>query len=308
MKQAFMSVSGYHRGVQNEELSLIVKIKWISILLLVLLVAACDDVPEGNSNPEQVNQEVARPITDANRPQRPASLQTATVNRVIDGDTVELADGQRVRLIGINTPEQDEPLYDEATTFTRDLLQGKEVGIEYGAAQVDQYDRALMYLWVGDKLANYEIARAGYAKRYYLPPNVEYDFYIQQAVEASRSAQIGLWKTGVASLKIDLVVANPPGPDEENLNGELVRLVNTSNQALDMDGYTIRDEGSNVYTFRDFTLPPGGLVTVYTGCGQITTTNLFWCATAPIWNNSGDTVFIHDSNGLYITHQELLGR
>ena len=95
------------------------------------------------------------------------------VDRVIDGDTIDVSGGRRVRLIGINTPEQGEYLYDEATAFTRDLLEGKDVGLEPGTETIDQFDRELHYVWIGDNLANYEIIRAGFANRYSIPPNTQ---------------------------------------------------------------------------------------------------------------------------------------
>jgi micrococcal nuclease len=77
-----------------------------------------------------------------------------TVTRVIDGDTLVLDGGERVRLIGVDTPETVHPnkpverFGKEASGFTRKMAEGKQVRLEYDAetAGHDRYGRTLAYV------------------------------------------------------------------------------------------------------------------------------------------------------------------
>lgn len=93
--------------------------------------------------------------------------------RVIDGDTIELAGGERVRLIGVDTPESVDPrrpverFGKEASEFTRRLAEGKSVRLEYDEETRDQYGRTLAYIYLPDgTLLNAEIIRQGYGYAY----------------------------------------------------------------------------------------------------------------------------------------------
>jgi micrococcal nuclease len=74
------------------------------------------------------------------------------VVRVLDGDTVELAGGDRLRLLAVDTPEEGEPLHDEARQFLERLVLGKPVRIEHAGERRDRYGRLLGYLYIEDTL------------------------------------------------------------------------------------------------------------------------------------------------------------
>ena len=284
------------------------KLKTLLLTLMMIVLTACGGGDGTSSDNESAPRNEDRPAS-ANvelRPQRPADLPSARVDRVIDGDTVEVSGGRQVRLIGINTPEEGEYLYEEATAFARDLLEGKDVGLEPGAETVDQFGRELHYIWVGDALANYEIIRAGFANRYAIPPNIQYDGFFERAEGYSQQDQVGIWQGGDNMVRIAFVRADAEGLDEENLNGEFVRLANEGEAEVNLAGYTLRDAGPNVYTFGDVTLLPQRSISVFTGCGQNTLNEVYWCAELPVWNNSGDTAFLNDPEGLYVDHHDIL--
>lgn len=89
---------------------------------------------------------------------------TVVVTHVIDGDTVEVSSGHRVRLIGIDTPERGQCGYDQATANLASLVRGKEVTLVSGARDnTDQYGRLLRYIEVGNIDAGLEQIKAGYA-------------------------------------------------------------------------------------------------------------------------------------------------
>ncbi len=231
-----------------------------------------------------------------------AQRRVEKVRYVIDGDTIELENGERVRYLGINTPEKGRPYSTEATNKNKDLVFGREVALETDVQARDQYGRTLAYVYVGDKMVNLELVRQGYANTYTLSPNVKYQDKFLEAEREAREAGRGLWaKSAVlkeGSLKIVNINADAPGNDNQNKNGEWVEIKNTGKEALNLKGYTLKDEANHFYTFPDFTLLPGKSVFIYSGSGADTDSSLYWNAQKyAIWNNSGDTAFLRDASG-----------
>jgi len=123
----------------------------------------------------------------------------AKVVRVIDGDTVEIEGGQRVRYIGIDTPETKHPSKpvecygQEAYDKNRELVEGKEVKLEKDVSETDKYGRLLRYIWLGDTLVNEVLVREGYAQSSSYPPDVKYQERFVAAERAARGEGAGLW-------------------------------------------------------------------------------------------------------------------
>jgi micrococcal nuclease len=128
------------------------------------------------------------------------------VVEVVDGDTIEvrMASGrhERVRLVGIDTPESvdpDRPVEchgPEASAALAGLLpEGTEVRLERDAEARDRYGRLLAYVFRTDDdlFVNEAIAAAGEAEVLSIPPNSAYDDRIGAAVAAARAAGAGLW-------------------------------------------------------------------------------------------------------------------
>ncbi|MFN3421026.1 MAG: thermonuclease family protein, partial [Armatimonadota bacterium] len=120
------------------------------------------------------------------------------VVKVIDGDTVVLSDGRTVRYIGIDTPERGEPFYEAAKNFSRKLVQGKAVELEFDIERYDRYGRILAYVFVTEEtgrriFVNAEMVRNGFARIYTKPPNVKYADLFVRLQEEARENQRGLW-------------------------------------------------------------------------------------------------------------------
>ena len=99
-------------------------------------------------------------------------------------------------------------------------------------------------------------------------------------------------------LIIETVNADAEGDDRDNLNDEYVMFRNSGNTELNLSGWTVTDEAGKAYTFPDgYTLPPSATVTLHTGSGTDTETDLYWGSGSPIWNNGGDTVTVRNSEG-----------
>lgn len=137
-----------------------------------------------------------KPLEFNNEPQ--------SVRYVIDGDTIALWNGKKVRYIGIDTAEigkregsrwiyDPQPYAEEARDFNKKLTDGKLVRLEFDVQRMDRYKRILAYVFIGDKMVNIEMVRQGYAMLYTYPPNVK---YVEKFIEAQKEAmqnKRGIW-------------------------------------------------------------------------------------------------------------------
>jgi micrococcal nuclease len=125
--------------------------------------------------------------------QRPTA--SCIVGRIADGDTFRCADGRRVRLIGIDSPEtQQQPFGVQAKDALQKLLPaGEAVRLESDAGPRDRYGRLLAYVWIGPTLVNEVMIREGWAVLYTVPPNVKYADRFTRAQNEARARRAGLW-------------------------------------------------------------------------------------------------------------------
>lgn len=124
------------------------------LLLLLLLTAACN--------------------VDLGTPPVSVEGDSAQVTRVIDGDTIDVRIGSatfRVRYIGVNTPESDEPCYAEATAANAALVSGKTVTLVKDTSETDQFGRLLRYIYVDGTFVNESLVRDGWAESVEYPPD-----------------------------------------------------------------------------------------------------------------------------------------
>jgi micrococcal nuclease len=99
---------------------------------------------------------------------------SAVVARVIDGDTVELDSGERVRYLMVDTPESTTTLEcfgEESASFNRQAVEGKAVTLRYDAECEDRFGRLLAYVSVADREINTLLVERGYACVLHIPPN-----------------------------------------------------------------------------------------------------------------------------------------
>ncbi len=124
-----------------------------------------------------------------------------TVRHVFDGDTLELSDGRRVRLLGINTPELGhddrpaEPFSEPATTFLQSLARpGTRVNLRFDVERQDRYGRVLAHVFVDSKVnVQAELIVAGLAATLVVPPN-EWNHDCYDALERdARNDGRGIW-------------------------------------------------------------------------------------------------------------------
>ncbi len=121
------------------------------------------------------------------------------IERVIDGDTVETAAGNSIRLLGVDTPEIDwennnsEFYAEEAREFTIKNLDDQKVLLEYDQDQKDQYGRTLAYIYHDGQNFNQKLLQEGYATLMIVEPNDKYESEFKAAAAEARKAKKGVW-------------------------------------------------------------------------------------------------------------------
>ena len=120
---------------------------------------------------------------------------TALVIEVIDGDTIIIEGGYRVRYIGIDTPEIDdgEPFGMEALEANQELVEGKIVRLERDVSQTDKYGRLLRYVYVDGIFVNAELVRLGLAEAKAYSPDTKYQEDLEELEREAREAGRGMW-------------------------------------------------------------------------------------------------------------------
>ncbi|NLZ80270.1 MAG: thermonuclease family protein, partial [Clostridiales bacterium] len=144
-------------------------------------------------------------------------LEEVTITRVVDGDTVVvLRDGEeeRIRLIGIDTPESVHPdkekntdIGELASEYTEDLLKEEmTVYIEFDKTERDFFGRLLAYVWLEDKVSptkkrdikkymvNAILLQEGYAIAHKYPPNIKNHELFSELQEKAKKEEMGLWE------------------------------------------------------------------------------------------------------------------
>ena len=124
-----------------------------------------------------------------------SEIAETKVIRVIDGDTVVIAEGYHVRYIGIDTPEIGESFYEEARECNQELVDGKTVRLEKDVTDRDEYKRLLRYVYVDSLFVNAELVRQGYARVYPRDrfPDNKYHDLLEEALEEAQREGRGMW-------------------------------------------------------------------------------------------------------------------
>ena len=126
------------------------------------------------------------------------SASLVKVKRVIDGDTIEIEDGRKIRLIGIDTPELNKSgeagcFGREAYDYANKLLTGQTIKLEKDISETDRYGRLLRFIYLGDTFINDKLVKDGYARVYTYPPDVKYQDKFKESESYARDNNLGLW-------------------------------------------------------------------------------------------------------------------
>lgn len=120
-----------------------------------------------------------------------------TVEKVVDGDTIDLDDGRRVRLLGIDAPERGSDVEcwgDEAFNHLSALLGDSKVDLEYDVERMDVYGRTLAWIHADGVFINAKMVDDGAACVLIIPPNgAEFETYLESLESGAMTAGRGLW-------------------------------------------------------------------------------------------------------------------
>ncbi len=128
----------------------------------------------------------------------------ATVDHVIDGDTIKVTIGNQtetIRLLLIDTPESVhptkpvQPFGKEASNYLKEMLpNGTKIELEYDVNKHDKYDRLLAYIWLDGKMMNEVLVEKGFARVAYIyEPNTKYETRLKKVEETAKKEKIGIW-------------------------------------------------------------------------------------------------------------------
>ncbi len=178
---------------------------FLLVFLLLVLIAKFVPFPKfSNPSPFSATPSARTPSAGTS----PANSTTAKVSRVVDGDTIELSTGEKVRYIGIDTPEtvdRRKPVQcfgKEAARANTSLVAGKTVRLEKDVSDKDQYGRLLRYVFLpaqkpgqADLFVNDFLVREGFATAATFPPDVKYAELFLAAQKEAQAYNRGLWKS-----------------------------------------------------------------------------------------------------------------
>ncbi|WP_126664350.1 lamin tail domain-containing protein [Haloterrigena salifodinae] len=256
---------------------------------------------------------------------------------------VRMPDGSTdtIRLLGVDTPETTASRTDptewedipdnadgrewleqwgaEASNYAEERLGGQEIYIEVDSESDRRgtYDRLLVYASQSEsssKSFNLRLIENGYARMYDTQFTQRSTY--QSAESEARNNDIGVWNYsepsnppsdggGDSDLIVSNIHAEAAGNDHENLNGEYIELTNEGSSSIDMTGWTLADDADHTFYFPSgFSLESGESVTIYSGSGSNSETELYWGSGRAIWNNSGDTIIVTNADGKTVINRE----
>ena len=253
------------------------------------------------------------------------SLGFYTVSKVIDGDTFSVTGGERVRMMGMNTPEVDQYFYEEAKEVLSLMIDKTGVFLERDISDTDKYGRLLRYVFVGELFVNLEMVKRGFANVFTVPPDLKYTDELLEAERYARENNLGLWEisagyigenikeeeenksgsstlqpgTELKTISVELVW-DAPGNDMENLNGEYAGIKNESANGIDIGGWTVKDNATKIYEFKHYILKSGEKIFLFSGIGTDSGGRFYWNNSQPVWNNDHDTLYLRDTAGLLV--------
>jgi len=169
--------------------------KYVAFLLLIFLIGC------SAKNGQAGNDSFAADIVKQYPELKDRKYTIEEVKRVVDGDTFITKNDNRIRLIGVNTPETVKPnnpverYGKEASNFTKQQLSGKTVYLFSDAGDKDKYGRLLRYVFIKGEptMFNEVLIREGYANTMTVPPNVMFSDRFVKLEREAREKKKGLW-------------------------------------------------------------------------------------------------------------------
>ncbi len=263
---------------------------WLSLLVFTG-VLSCTACSSGYARDERSQGVVALAA-----PSAPEEL--VRVKRVYDGDTILLEDGRKVRYLGINAPEFQEPFYLKAKRSNESLVLEREIRLEFDQERTDSYGRVLAYVYAGNEMVNARLVQEGLAHAFFIGPNRKHHALFLRLQAEARQRRVGIWSGRVRDLKITAV--HPVDPTQDDQYPSYVRIANLSNTTIRLAGYVLSNETGQRCVFPDVSVDPGYTVIVSSGSGPDGVNSreqLVVRCSELMWDPREDTAFLKDPAG-----------
>lgn len=296
----------------------------VSFLFILLISCAAPiatyTTPIASTAPTTIYTPSPTPSTAPTATYTPTPTPSATlkiptiVTRVIDGDTIEVNIAgtiYRIRYIGIDAPELNDKrpefnvLAQEATSYNRQLVEGKIVTLEKDVSETDKYGRLLRYVHVDNILVNGEVIRQGLAWAIVYEPDTKYRDYLENLEKEAKQSSRGIWAvTKSPNVQITYIFYNGAVPRVES--DEYVEITNLGEQSQDLAGWILKDisEDHLSFIFSSYILAPGKSIRVYTNELHPEWGGFSFKYNKAIWNNTKpDVAVLYNSSGKEVSRK-----
>ena len=229
-----------------------------------------------------------------------ADGELARVKRVYDGDTVLIEDGRKVRYLGINAPEFQEPFYLKAKRFNESLIMGREIRLEFDQERTDSYGRVLAYVYAGNEMVNARLVQEGLAHAFFIGPNRKHHALLLRLQAEAQQRKVGIWSARGRVRDLKITTVHPVDPTQDDQSPSYVRIANLSNATIRLAGYVLSNEAGQRCVFPDVSVDPGYTVIVSSGSGPDGVNSreqLVVHCSELMWDPREDTAFLKDPAG-----------
>jgi endonuclease YncB( thermonuclease family) len=231
--------------------------------------------------------------------------ELARVKQVYDGDTILLEDGRRVRYLGVNAPEHQEPFYLKAKRFNEALVAGREIRLEFDQERADRYGRLLAYAYVDDQMVNARLVQDGLAHAFFIGPSRRHNTTLLRLQADAKQRRVGIWSVRARAGDLKITSVHPADPSKPDPYAPYVRLANLSDGTIRLGGYVLSNEGGHKYVFPDVAVDPGFTVIVSNrpGMDGVESTGqavVHWPMLEPVWDLREDTALLTDPSGTLV--------
>lgn len=230
-----------------------------------------------------------------------ATQESAHVKQVYDGDTVLLEDGRKVRYLGINSPEYQEPFYLKAKRFNESLVLNREITLEFDRERTDAYGRLLAYVYVENQMVNARLMQEGLAHAFFIGPNHGHNALLLEAQEKARQRRVGIWSNWDRKKNIKITSVHPSDPN--NPITPYVRIVNLSDKTVRVADHTLSNESGQKYFFPDIAISSGYTLIISGTAGSKGKDDtkqgiVHWPGMT--WDVREDTAYLTDPSGVVV--------
>jgi len=164
------------------------KKKWILVGIIILSIIGIFSGGEEDITANIVEEVKINEIQDILK-----EKTTFLVTKVVDGDTIDIETGERVRFVCIDTPERGDFYYKEAKDFLTNYILNKEVKLVKDITEKDRYGRILRYVYLEDEFVNGILVEKGYAKVYRYNPDVTLCDDLSVLERKAKNSKLGIW-------------------------------------------------------------------------------------------------------------------